>query len=197
MSNRNIYVHPTAEVSNDAIIGDGTKIWHHAQVRPEANVGANCVIGKGAYIDTHAVVGDNCKIQNYVSVFDGVTLEPGVFVGPHVCFTNDLQPRAINADGTPKASTDWTLTRTLVKAGAAIGANATIICGVTIGEWAMVGSGSVVTKDVPAHALVVGNPARIMGWVCACGKRLAEEPVAEIAPTCGNCSLDLKEHRVR
>jgi UDP-2-acetamido-3-amino-2,3-dideoxy-glucuronate N-acetyltransferase len=189
MSERNVYVHPTADVSHDASIGDGTKIWHHAQVRSQASIGANCVIGKGTYIDAHAVVGNNCKIQNYVSVFDGVTLEPGVFVGPHVCFTNDLQPRSVNPDGSPKAATDWTLTRTVVEAGAAIGANATIVCGVTIGRWAMVGSGSVVTKDVPAHALVVGNPARVIGWVCACGKRIEAQPVADRTPTCATCSL--------
>ncbi len=130
------------------------------------------MIGKGTYVDAHVVIGDNCKIQNYVSVFDGVTLENGVFVGPHVCFTNDMQPRAINPDGSLKAATDWVLTRTTVQTGAALGANSTIRCGITIGAWAMVGSGSVVTKDVPPNALVVGNPARVVGWVCACGTKL-------------------------
>lgn len=187
VTHRNISVHPTAEVSHDAVVGDNTKVWNHAQVRPEARVGANCVIGKGTYIDAHTVIGDNCKIQNYVSVFDGVTLEDGVFVGPHVCFTNDLQPRAINPDGSPKAAADWVLTRTLVKRGAALGANATIVCGVTIGEWAMVGSGSVVTKDVPSHSLVVGNPARVIGWVCACGSRLGAEPTADSPAECVAC----------
>ena len=176
MHPRNVFVHPTAEVSNDATLGDGTAVWNHAQVRPGALIGANCVIGKGTYIDAHVVVGDNCKIQNYVSVFDGVTLADGVFVGPHVCFTNDLRPRAINPDGSLKAPTDWALTKTVVKQGAALGANSTIVCGITIGEWAMVGSGSVVTKDVPPHALVVGNPARSIGWVCSCGTKLPTEP---------------------
>jgi UDP-2-acetamido-3-amino-2,3-dideoxy-glucuronate N-acetyltransferase len=186
----NVYVHPTAEVSSDAELGEGTKIWNHAQIRPTARIGANCVIGKGTYIDAHVVVGNNCKIQNYVSVFDGVTLEDGVFVGPHVCFTNDMQPRAINRDGSLKAATDWVLVPTLIKQGAALGANSTIRCGITIGDWAMVGSGSVVTKDVPDHALVVGNPARIIGWVCACGTKLdgGAEPPSRF--DCTNCATD-------
>jgi UDP-2-acetamido-3-amino-2,3-dideoxy-glucuronate N-acetyltransferase len=186
--NPNVYVHPTAEVSSDAQLGEGTKIWNHAQVRPAARVGANCVIGKGTYIDAHVVLGDNCKVQNYVSIFDGVTLEDGVFVGPHVCFTNDMQPRAINRDGTVKAATDWVLTATVVKRGAALGANSTIRCGITIGEWAMVGSGSVVTKDVPDHALVVGNPARIIGWVCACGTKLVGSTEPRQSFDCPACT---------
>jgi UDP-2-acetamido-3-amino-2,3-dideoxy-glucuronate N-acetyltransferase len=169
-----VFVHATAEVSPEAVIGIGSKIWNHAQIRPHATLGENCVIGKGAYIDVNVIIGDNCKVQNYVSVFDGVTLEDGVFVGPHVCFTNDMQPRAINPDGTLKAADDWVLTPTLVKKGAAVGANSTIRCGITIGEWAMIGAGSVVTKDVPPNALVVGNPARQIGWVCACGTRLGD-----------------------
>jgi UDP-2-acetamido-3-amino-2,3-dideoxy-glucuronate N-acetyltransferase len=177
-----VFIHPTAEVSPTATIGNGSKVWNHAQVRPEATLGANCVIGKGVFIDAHVTIGNNCKIQNYVSVFDGVTLADGVFVGPHACFTNDLHPRAINPDGSLKAADDWTISRTSVGTGAALGANSTIVCGVTIGAWSMVGSGSVVTKDVPAHALVVGNPARQIGWVCSCGKRVDTEPADPSCP---------------
>src|SRR5262249_6784092 len=111
-------------------------------------------------------------IQNNASIYTGVTIEDGVFVGPHVCFTNDKVPRAVNPDMSLKGLEDWHITPTLVKAGAALGANSTLVCGITVGRWAMVASGSVVTKDVPDHALVMGNPARVAGWVCACGKRV-------------------------
>lgn len=168
-------IHPTAEVSEQAVIGEGSSVWHHAQVREGARLGRNCIIGKGVYIDEGVTIGDNVKIQNYVSVYHGVTLEDGVFVGPHVCFTNDLWPRAVNPDGSLKAADDWILSSTLVRRGAALGANSTIRCGVTVGEWAMIGSGSVVTRDVPTYGLVWGNPARLHGYVCPCGTRLVEE----------------------
>ncbi|NWG18493.1 MAG: N-acetyltransferase [Chloroflexi bacterium] len=131
------------------------------------------MLGRGVFVDAGVQIGSRVKIQNYVSVFHGVTIEDGVFVGPHVCFTNDLFPRAINADGSLKAADDWVLTETLIRTGAAIGANSTIVCGVTIGRWAMIGSGSVVTKDVPDYGLVVGNPARLIGYVTPAGKRVA------------------------
>jgi UDP-2-acetamido-3-amino-2,3-dideoxy-glucuronate N-acetyltransferase len=159
------FVHPTADVSKDAILGENVKVWHQAQIREQAVLGANCIVGKNAYIDHHVSVGANTKIQNNASVFHGTTLEEGVFVGPFVCFANDHFPRAINPDGTLKKVDDWTVSKTLIKKGAAIGAHATILPGVTIGEWAMVGAGSVVTKDVPAYALVYGNPAQIHGKV--------------------------------
>ena len=119
-------IHPTADVSNEATIGDGTSIWMHVQVRPGAQIGENCNIGKGVFIDSNVKIGKNVKIQNYVSVYHGVTLEDGVFVGPHVCFTNDLRPRAINPDGTLKSADDWAVTKTLIRYGAALGANSTI-----------------------------------------------------------------------
>ena len=168
-------IHPTADVSENANIGDETRIWHQAQIREGVIIGKNCIIGKGVYIDFDVSIGDNVKIQNYVSVFHGVTLEDGVFVGPHVCFTNDLLPRAVNPDGTIKTGEDWELSSTLIKRGAGLGANSTIRCGVTIGRWAIVGAGSVVTKDVPDYGLVWGNPARLYGFVDPTGKRLIEK----------------------
>jgi len=151
-------------------------------------------LGKGVYVDADVTIGDNVKIQNYSSVYHGVTLEDGVFVGPHVCFTNDMRPRAINPDGTLKAATDWKISATLVKRGAALGANSTIRCGVTIGEWAMVGSGSVVTRDVPAYGLVYGNPARLHGFVCPCGARLTtkEEKSDKVMMICLECGQQIE-----
>lgn len=158
------FVHDTAEVSEGARIGRGTKIWNLAQVRENSSIGENCIISKNVYVDAGAVIGDRVKIQNNVNVYHGVTVEDDVFLGPSMTFTNDMFPRAFNAD--------WKVSDTVVKKGASIGANAVIVCGNTIGEYAMIGSGSVVTKDVPAHALVVGNPARQIGWVCECGFKL-------------------------
>ncbi len=181
-----VRIHPTSEVSEKAEIGDGTQIWLFCQVRDGVKIGKGCNLGKGVYLENDVVIGDRVKIQNNVSVYLGVTIDDGVFVGPHVCFTNDKVPRAVNADMTTKGADDWKVTPTRVKAGAALGANATIVCGVTIGKWAMVGSGSVVTKDVPDHALVLGNPARFVGWVCACGERVKiDEASGKGTCTCG------------
>ena len=186
---RSVRVHPTAEVSPDASIGPGTSIWNQAQVRERARIGAGCVIGKNVYVDFDVVIGDNVKIQNNVSVFHGVTVEDGVFIGPHVCFTNDVMPRAINPDGSPKTDDDWEVSPILVRHGAALGANSTILPGVTIGRWAMVGAGSVVTRDVADHELVVGNPARRLGSACSCGRPLRDAsdgvPFSGACPGCG------------
>jgi UDP-2-acetamido-3-amino-2,3-dideoxy-glucuronate N-acetyltransferase len=175
-----IRIHPTADVSPGAEIGEGTSVWHQAQIREGARLGSRCIIGKGAYIDSGVTLGENVKVQNYVSIYHGVTIEDGVFCGPHCVFTNDKRPRAVNPDGTIKSADDWQVAPTLVREGAAIGANATIVCGVTIGRWAMVGAGSVVTRDVPDYGLVLGNPSRLRGFVCPCGGRLAA--LAEAAP---------------
>ena len=194
-----IRIHPTAEVSEKAQIGEGSSVWHHAQVREGVKIGSNCIIGKGVYVDAGVPIGDNVKIQNYVSVYHGVIIEDGVFVGPHVCFTNDMRPRAVNPDGSLKAADDWVLSETSIKKGAALGANSTIRCGITIGEWAMVGSGSVVTRDVPAHGLVYGNPAHLRGFVCACGEMAGKdgqngEAVTLKCPKCGRTFEISKEN---
>lgn len=167
-----VLIHPTAEVSKDAKIGDGTSIWHQAQVRDGAHIGQDCIIGKGVYVGADVKIGNRVKIQNYCSVYEGLTIEDGVMVGPHVCFTNDMLPRAITPDGKLKSGHDWELTPTLVKEGVGLGANSTIRCGVTIGRWALVGAGSVITKDVPDYGLVYGNPARLHGFVCPYGEKL-------------------------
>jgi acetyltransferase-like isoleucine patch superfamily enzyme len=156
-------------------------------VREGAVLGENCILGKGAYVDFDVRIGDNVKIQNRASVYHGVTLEDGVFVGPHAVFTNDKMPRAINPDGSLKSEDDWELGHILVKKGASIGAGAIIVTGVTIGQFAMIGAGAVVTKDVPDYGLVYGNPARLHGYVCPCGQRMEEATDGTIwrCPSCG------------
>ena len=162
-----IYIHSTANVSDQARIGKGTKIWINVQVRENAVIGEQCIISKDVYIDHSVSVGDRCKIQNSVSVYNGVSIGDDVFIGPNACFTNDRVPRAFNID--------WKVTETQVKNGASVGANATIVCGVTIGEYAMVAAGSVVTRNVPPYTLVMGNPARIVGKIDKAGNRVSEE----------------------
>lgn len=177
------FVHATALVEDGASVGAGSRIWHHAQVRTRAKIGARCIVGKGAFVDFDVTIGDDSKLQNYACVYHGVTLGRGVFVGPHAVFTNDLRPRATNPEFAPLADGDWEVGETTVDDGAAIGANATILPGIRIGRWAMIGAGAVVTRDVPAYALVAGSPARRLGWVCACGTRVADD--AESCARCG------------
>ena len=158
--------HETAVVETEDI-GEGTRIWHFAHIRDGAKIGKGCNIGKSVYVDMGAVIGDNVKVQNFVSVYRGVVIGDDVFLGPSVTFTNDLYPRAFIWEEEQVAPTH-------VGKGASIGANSTIVCGNNIGEYAMVGAGSVVTRDVPPFALVYGGPAEIKGWVCYCGKKLDE-----------------------
>lgn len=182
-------VHPTADVSAEASIGAGTSIWNQAQVRERARIGVGCVIGKNVYVDFDVVVGDRVKIQNNASLYHGVTVEDGVFIGPHVCFTNDRLPRAVNPDGSAKTDDDWTVGPIRVRTGAAVGASTVVVPGVTIGRWALVGAGSVVTADVADYALVVGNPARRIGSACPCGEPLRDGPDGTAfrgpCPSCG------------
>jgi UDP-2-acetamido-3-amino-2,3-dideoxy-glucuronate N-acetyltransferase len=186
-------IHESAQVHPRAKIGENVRIWNWVQVREDAEIGDNSIISKGVYVDFGVKIGRNVKIQNNVSVYHGVTIEDGVFVGPHVCFTNDKRPRAINPDGTLKGADDWVVAPIMLRYGCSIGANSTITPGVTIGRFAMVGAGAVVTRDIPDYGLVVGNPARLVGHVCACGERLVKKQgLPEGALFCVHCNKQLK-----
>jgi acetyltransferase-like isoleucine patch superfamily enzyme len=174
-------IEESADVDSRASIGDETVVWHLAQIRESAEIGKECIIGRGAYIDHGVKLGNRCKIQNYALVYAPAVLEDGVFVGPAAIFTNDRFPRAINSDGTLKSSDDWEAQTTLIRRGAAIGARSVLITGVTIGQWAIVAAGAVVTKDVPDFALVGGTPARILGWVDENGQRVDEEEAKRLS----------------
>ncbi len=166
--NNDIFIHNSAIVDEGADIGAGTKIWHFSHVRSGAKIGKNCSISQNCYVDDRTVLGDGVKLQNNVSVYAMITLEDGVFAGPSMVFTNDINPRAPYPKGGKWIST-------LVKQGATLGANCTIICGHTIGKWSLIGAGAVVSKDVPDYALMIGVPAIQKGWVCECGIKLQLE----------------------
>ncbi len=165
MPEADLRIDPRAVVEDGSEIGSGTSIWHFAHVRGGSEIGDDCVIGKDVYVDSGVKIGNRCKVQNGVSIYSGVEIDDDVFVGPHAVFTNDLRPRA----------NIWNASRlekTKIEEGASIGANATIRCGITLGSWCMIGAGSVVTKDVPAHALILGVPGKIVDWVTKSGERL-------------------------
>ena len=174
------YIHETAVVESGAILGDGSKIWHFVHVRSQANLGKNVIVGKSSYIDTNVIIGDNCKIQNLVSIFNGVTIGNDVFVGPHVTFTNDLYPRS---------SGDWSIVPTTIENGVSLGANSTILCGINIGEYALVAAGAVVISDVPDRGIVAGNPAKLKGYACICSRKILDRnaPQGTHSVKCKNC----------
>jgi UDP-2-acetamido-3-amino-2,3-dideoxy-glucuronate N-acetyltransferase len=169
-----VYIDPGADVSDQASVGPGTRIWQQAQVRDRASIGRDCILGKGVFIDLDVRVGDRCKLENGANVFRGMSLEDGVFIGPGAMLLNDRFPRAIKPDGSLKSDADWTLSKGLVKKGASVGGGAVLLPGVTIGSFALIGSGAVVTRDVPARGIVYGNPARLRGFACDCGQPLGQ-----------------------
>jgi len=186
---RNCFIHESSYVDEPCLIGDHSKIWHFSHVMANCTIGEKCNIGQNVVISPHVVLGNNVKIQNNVSVYTGVVCEDDVFLGPSCVFTNVINPRS-------HVSRRDEYKTTLVKQGASIGANATIVCGNTIGRFALIGAGAVVTKDVPDYALIVGNPGRIAGWVCECGEKLT------FSGATASCEVCLKkyikdENRVR
>lgn len=186
MSN-DVRIVESADVSDDASIGGGSSVWHLAQIREEAVIGRNCIIGRGAYIGTGVELGDNCKVQNYALVYEPAKLADGVFIGPAVVLTNDHYPRAINSDGSGKSASDWEAVGVSIETGASIGANSTCVAPLRIGRWALVGSGSTVIRDVPDFAIVVGTPARRVGWAGKEGHPLkrGEQPGIWVCPVSG------------
>lgn len=187
-SRRNVMktIAATADVAETAVIGEGSRIWHLAQVREDASVGSNCNIGRGAYVGPGVVIGSNCKLQNYALVYEPARLGDGVFVGPAAVLTNDLHPRAITPDGTLKGSEDWEAVGVIVGRGASIGARAVCVAPVSIGQWATVAAGAVVTRNVPDFAVVVGVPARQAGWVGEAGHPLKQDDIGRwLCPVTG------------
>ena len=187
-------IHPTADLEADVSIGAGSSVWHRAQIRIGARIGAQCVIGRDAFIDEGVTLGDRVKVQNLALVYHGVTVEDGVFIGPNAILTNDRYPRAITADGALARADDWIVSPIVLHTGCSIGAGAVVVAGTDVGRFATVGAGSVVTRSVPDHALVAGNPARRLGWVCGCGQRLVDGTGAQVRASfegqtrCPRCS---------
>ncbi|MCL5407574.1 MAG: N-acetyltransferase [Patescibacteria group bacterium] len=189
---KDYFVHKTAIIEENVQLGPGTKIWHYSHIRENTKIGQNCIIGSNVFIDIESQIGDNVKIQNRAIIYHQALIENGVFIGPNVCFTNDKIPRAVNPDGSLKSADDWEVSTIKVGEGAAIGAHSVITPGVTIGKWALIGSGSVVTQDLPDFALSYGNPARIYDFVCKCGKRLKEKIKSDDESIAFQCACGLE-----
>ncbi len=183
MSEERYFVHPSSHVDSGASIGDDTHVWHFCHVMSGARIGRNCEIGQNVFVDRNVVIGDNVKIQNNVSLYEGVTLEDSVFVATSTVFTNELSPRA----AFPRHR-EGGFQKTLVKRGATIGANATVLCGTTVGVYAFIGAGAVLTRDAPDHGLMMGVPARVSGWACACGRKIVFNELNKAR--CGACRRD-------
>jgi acetyltransferase-like isoleucine patch superfamily enzyme len=182
----NVYVDSTAFIDEEVNVGNGTKIWHFVHIMKDAKIGKNCIIADYVYVGRDVIIGDNVKIENRATIFNGVTIQDDAFIGPHVVFTNDLYPRST----TP----DWKILPTSVKKGASLGAGSVIVCGVTIGEYALIGAGSVVTRNVPPYSLAYGNPARVRGFICRCGKKfeVVKKTEKNVFMKCNCCKASLQ-----
>jgi UDP-2-acetamido-3-amino-2,3-dideoxy-glucuronate N-acetyltransferase len=175
VSSQGPVVEPTADVDKRAVLGPGTTVWHLAQIRENARLGRDCIVGRGAYVGPGVIIGDRVKLQNYALVYEPARLEDSVFIGPAVVLTNDQFPRSVDASGNLKRPGDWEAAGVVVREGASVGARAVILPGCVVGRWALIAAGAVVTRDVPDFALVIGVPARRVGWVGRAGMRLVEE----------------------
>lgn len=192
-------IDPSATVSAQAKVGARTRVWDRVKIREGATIGEDCIIGTGVFVDAGVCIGDRVKIQNGAFIYHGVTVESGVFIGPGVILTNDRFPRSIRDDGELATADDWTVSQIRLAYGSSIGAGVVVVAGCDVGRFATVGAGAVVTRPVPDHALVVGNPARVIGWVCRCGRRLIDQggqPVSHTCQSVASCPRDQREYEI-